>query len=154
MDLVSIWFTLGALIPFILSATGAVGWEINLIIFIAVSGVLMVCLRKVTKKFLLRNANEKTNLASLIGQRYRMLERTDFETLGSVKVNDVVWTAVGDKRQEIDAGDIVEIVRVQGNKLLVREIEEATSEKEKSEKIERAEKKVAPKKKTNKGEEK
>ena len=34
MEVVSIWFTIGAIIPFILAATDATGWEIQLLLFI------------------------------------------------------------------------------------------------------------------------
>ena len=91
MELVSIWFTIGAIIPFILSGTTTLALEWQILIFVAVSAILMLSLRGVTKKFLLKNAKEKTNLDLLVGKKVRMLERTDFETMGSVKINDVVW---------------------------------------------------------------
>ena len=51
MDVVSIWFTIGAIVPLILSATNACGWEIQVIVFIIISAVLILTLRKVTMKF-------------------------------------------------------------------------------------------------------
>ena len=124
LDLVSIWFTIGAIVPFILAGTKAVGWEIQIVIFVGISAILICSLRNVTKKFLLKNANEKTNVDSLIGKKFRMLERTDFETVGSLKVNDVVWSAVGLDDQTIEKGEIVEVVKVSGNKLTVRKWDE------------------------------
>lgn len=123
MELVSIWLTAGALIPLILAATEAVNWEIQLIIFVALSIIFIVALRKITKKALLKNSNGKTNLDAVIGQQYRMLTDTDFDTVGTVKINDVVWNAVGKNRQEIKAGEIVSIVKVRGNKLIVEKVE-------------------------------
>ncbi len=124
MEIVSIWLTFGAIIPLILAATGKVNWLIQLVVFFVVSTVLIVSLRKVTKKFLLKNATEKTNLNALIGQKFRMLERTDFETIGSIKINGVVWAAVGLDRQTIEKDDIVEIVNVSGNKMVVKKVDE------------------------------
>ena len=124
MEIVSIWLTFGAIIPLILAATGKVNWLIQLVVFFVVSTVLIVSLRKVTKKFLLKNATEKTNLNALIGQKFRMLERTDFETIGSIKINGVVWSAVGLDRQTIEKDDIVEIVNVSGNKMVVKKVDE------------------------------
>ena len=49
MEIVSIWFTFGALIPLILSVTKAVSWEIQIIVFVLVSAILIVSLRSVTK---------------------------------------------------------------------------------------------------------
>ncbi|MGN0961103.1 MAG: NfeD family protein [Christensenellales bacterium] len=122
-ELISIWFTLGAIIPFILASTNLVGFEWQMIIFVVVSAILILSLRKVTKKFLLRNANTKTNTDALIGQKFRLLSKTDFETIGTVKVKDLEWSAVGDQGQTIKAGQIVEVVGVSGNKLLVKAVD-------------------------------
>ena len=93
-ELVSIWFTFGAIVPFILATIDVVGFEWQILIFVVLSSVLIISLRKVTKKFLLRNSNEKTNIDSIIGKQCRMLARTDFETVGYVKINDVEWSAI------------------------------------------------------------
>ncbi len=127
MELVSIWFTFGAIIPFILSACNVVSWEIQIVIFVVISSILIILLRTLTKKFFLKNSNEKTNINLIIGQRVRMLSRTDFETIGSVKINDIIWSAVDENQASIEVGDIVEIVKVQGNKLIVKKIEEEPS---------------------------
>lgn len=123
-DVVSIWFTFGAIIPCILAASTNLhyGWQI--VIFLIISAILIACLRKITLKFLFRNSNIKTNTDALIGQRFRMLEKTDFETIGKIKIKDVEWTAVGDNQQTIEKGTIVEIVKISGNKLLVKEVKE------------------------------
>lgn len=123
-EIVSIWFTFGAVVPFVLSATGAVGWIWQVVIFIVLSAVMIVCLRAATKKFLLKNANLHTNTDALIGKRYRMITRTDFETLGSLKVNDVVWSVAEENRQAVEEGEIVEVIKVSGNKLIVKKVSE------------------------------
>ena len=123
MELVSIWFTFGAIVPLILAATKAVGAEIQIIIFIVISAILIISLRKITKKWLLKNSNEKTNTDALIGQKFKMLEKTDFETVGTVKVNGVVWSAIEENREIIEKDQLVEIVKISGNKLIVKKIE-------------------------------
>lgn len=119
-EIVSIWFTLGAVVPFILAATNAVAWWIQVIIFIVVSAAFMLALRPLAKKFFLKGADLRTNTDALIGKKYRMLSRTDFETVGSVKVNDVVWSAIAEERKTVEEGEIVEVVKVDGNKLIVK----------------------------------
>ncbi len=119
-DLTSIWFTAGAIIPFILSAVGGIRWEWQLAVFIVVSALLIIFLRRITRKLLLKNANFKSNVDAYIGKQVRMLTRADFETTGSVKINDVVWSAVAFENQTIEADTIVEIVEVCGNKLVVK----------------------------------
>lgn len=128
MEIASIWFTFGAIIPFIMAAIGGVHWAIQVVVFVVLSALFIVLLRKVTIKFLFKNSNHKTNVDALIGQKHRMLSRTDFETLGSVKINDVVWSATGEDQQTIEKDEIVEIVKVQGNKLVVkRSVKEETA---------------------------
>lgn len=123
MDITSIWFTIGAIVPFILAGTKSVSWVWQLILFILTSAILIIALRPVTKKWLLKGDNTKTNIESLIGRQYRLLTKTDFETTGSIKINDVVWSVVSENDQEIEANEIVEIVKIDGNKLIVKKVE-------------------------------
>lgn len=122
MELVSMWFTVGAIIPFILSTTNKIGWEIQVSIFVVVTILLIVFLRKSAKKWLIK-ATEKTNIDEIIGKKYRLLEKTDFETVGSIKIHDVIWSVVEENQKTIESGEIVEVVKVQGNKLVVKKSE-------------------------------
>ena len=81
---------------------------------------MLIFLRKVTRKYLLKGNNEKTNTDLLIGKECTLLGDTDFEKIGKVKINDVEWNAVGADRMKISAGTIVEIVSISGNKLIVK----------------------------------
>lgn len=129
-DLTSIWFTCGAVIPFIISAFDAISWEWQLLIFVVVSALLMVFLRKITRKLLLKNANFKSNVDGLVGKHVRMISRADFETVGSVKIGDVVWSAVALDGQSVEANEVVEVVGVDGNKLQVKKVEIKEEKKE------------------------
>ena len=120
LDLVSVWFAFGALIPFILSAIGGIAIEIQIAIFVVVTALLITFMRKYAQKLLLKNMNAKTNVDAFVGKTYRLLEDTDFEHNGSVKVNDVVWTAVSEDGSLLKKGSLVEIVKVDGNKHKVK----------------------------------
>ena len=122
-DLTSIWFTCGAVIPFIISAFDAISWEWQLLIFVVVSALLIVFVRKIARKLLLKNSNFKSNVEGLVGKQVRMLSRADFETVGSVKIGDVVWSAVSLDGQSVEENDVVEVVGVDGNKLKVKKVE-------------------------------
>ncbi len=123
LELVSVWFAFGALIPFILSAIGGIAIEIQIPIFVVVSALLIIFARKYAQKLLFKNMNAKTNVDALVGKKCRLIEDTDFEHIGSVKINDVVWTAVSFDGSMIKAGSIVEITNVEGNKLIVKKVE-------------------------------
>lgn len=128
LDLVSVWFAFGAVVPFILSAIEGVGIEWQIAIFVVVSVLLIIFVRKYAQKLLFKNMNTKTNVEALEGRKVRLLEDTDFEKNGSVKINDVVWTAISDDGKLIKQGSLVEIVKVDGNKLHVRETQEPANE--------------------------
>ena len=128
LDLVSVWFAFGAVVPFILSAIEGVGIEWQIAIFVVVSALLIIFVRKYAQKLLFKNMNAKTNVDALEGRKVRLLEDTDFEKNGSVKINDVVWTAISDDGKLIKQGSLVEIVKVDGNKLHVRETQEPANE--------------------------
>ena len=126
LDLVSIWFAFGAVIPFILSAIGGIAIEIQIAVFVAVSALLIIFLRKNAQKLLFKNMNQKTNVDAFEGKKVRLLEDTDFVHNGSVKINDVTWTANSESGELIKAGQLVEIKKVDGNKLIVIPVSQET----------------------------
>ena len=131
MQMVSIWFVAGGIVSLILYFCG-VSYEIQIIVFIAVSIILLISLRKLCLKFLLKNTDEKTNVDSLIGREAKLLKDISLGELGEVKLGDVVWTATTKDETPLSAGTLIKIVQVQGNKLIVQPIE-STNETEQGE---------------------
>lgn len=121
MQMVSIWFVPGGLVALILYFCG-VGWQIQIIVFIIVSIVLMLALRKLCLKFLLKNNHSEKEINSLIGKEAILIEPITQEKPGAVKIGDVVWTAVTQDDSSINKGALVEIAEVKGNKLIVQKI--------------------------------
>lgn len=120
-DMVSIWFVGGGIIAMILSACG-LEWYVHLPVFIVVSLLSMLFLRKFAIKHLIKD-QEKTNADSVIDKEFVLLSAISFNQHGSIKVNDVVWTAVcEDDKAEIAEGTIVKVVGIKGNKYIVKEI--------------------------------
>lgn len=130
LDLTSIWFTVGAIVPLILSIVEAVGWEWQVVIFVVLSLVLIFSLRKVTKKFLLRNAKEKTNLDSVIGKSFKLLSAIDDDGIGTIKVNGVVWNVVSADGTQVEKDAKVKIVKVEGSKFVVEKLNDENVVKE------------------------
>ena len=128
VELASIWFTFGSLVSFILALCG-VGETAQIIVFLVVSSLLLICLRSIFMKFL-KNNKEKTNLDSIIGTVHTLQSDIGEEKAGEIKLNGVVWRVVSKDNEAISAGEKVEIVEVQGNKFLVKKFEEKLEEKE------------------------
>ena len=119
MEIVSIWFVFGGVIAMILAGL-SVAVEIQIMVFIAVSLVLLLSFRRLALKHLLKKPQEKTNAESIIGRTYKLL--SDITTIdnGTIKINGVVWTAVTEDDSELKAGTFVEVLRISGNKYIVK----------------------------------
>ena len=126
-DLTSIWFAIAGLVSLILSAIDGIAWEVQLAVFIVISALLLIFVRKICRRVLLKNANTKTNVDAYIGKRSKLLKAIGAdENFGEVKFNGVIWQATSEAHDEIEAGAEVEVVRVEGNKMIVKLIKHAS----------------------------
>ena len=121
-EFVSLWLAVGGIVALILAACG-VSYEIQIIVMIAVSIACILGLRKVTLKFLNKN-KDKTNTDLIIGLKAKLLEEINADNLGSVKINGVVWSCLSETDETIEVGEHVEIIKIEGNKLIVKKVEE------------------------------
>lgn len=123
-NLVSVWFSFGALISLIVSFIPGVPWWVESIIFIAVSATTLLALRPVFKKYLKRNVYQ-SNVDSICGKRGHVVEEISYLDPGTVKIGDIKWNAVpADKDEKIHIDDVVEVVTINGNTLIVKKVEE------------------------------
>lgn len=123
-SLVSIWFAIGALVSLIISFIPGVPWWVEVIVFVAVSATTLLALRPVFKKYIKKNVF-RSNIDSFEGKRGYVVEDITYLTPGTVKIGDVKWNAVpADKDAEYHVDDVVEVVAVNGNKLIVKKVEE------------------------------
>lgn len=143
LDLVSIWFSIGAIAPFVMSCFGIAIW-IEIIVFVVVSALLIVLLRKVTLRMLQKGSEGKTNTEAFKGQTRKLLDDITFDDDGAVRFNGVVWTATTADRSEIKAGNYVDVLRVEGNKLIVKLSDKQPGSKTSTEAEEKEEKKNEP----------
>jgi membrane protein implicated in regulation of membrane protease activity len=103
------------------AAAGA-GVPLQVIIFFAVSLVLLIFTRPILVKKL-KVGKEKNYTEQLEGKPGMVVEAIEQFKSGQVKVGGILWTAVGESEQfTAPAGSMVEIVKVSGVKLIVREI--------------------------------
>lgn len=117
-QLVSIWFAIAAAICIGLAFVPGLPFWATIIIFAVLSVILLFALRPTLTKLMKKNKELKTNIDSLIGKRVRMIATCDFDDLGQAKVGDVVWSVKSQNGETLNEGDIVEIVDVDGNKLI------------------------------------
>ena len=118
-QIVSIWFALGAVGGLIASLTGA-SFTVQMIVFIAVSVIFLICLRPVSRK-LLKSKQEKTNVDSMLGKEVLITKEVDnLSGSGQGKVNGAVWTVKCADDSLIPENDIAVVEKVEGVKLIVK----------------------------------
>ena len=121
-DLVTIWFAFGGVIALVISFIPGVNWWIELIVFMVISVATLLCLRPIATKLLKRNI-VSSNVDEMIHKKGKMIKGCDELNHGEVKINGVIWTAISsDEHQDIKEGTLVEVLAVDGNKLVVKEI--------------------------------
>ena len=115
INLVSIWFAAGALTALLVSLFCQNFW-IQLVVFLLVS---TLCLALAQKKF--TPHLRPTNLDLLLGQYGVVTEDIDnLAATGQVKVDGQIWTARNEVEEPIPAGSIVQVLRIEGVKIIVR----------------------------------
>lgn len=120
INLVSVWFIASALISLFLSFF-VDSFYIQFAVFVLLGLVFMLITRPILKsKF--GKSNVKTNLDRVIGMKGIVTEGISKLTVGEVKVDGKVWSAISDKK--IEAGTTIIVEALDGVKLVVRKDEE------------------------------
>lgn len=117
-DLVSVWLSCGALVALILAAC-KVSYEIQIIVAVVISLVLILSLRKVALKWLTKS-KEKTNIDLIIGKKVKLLSKITEDQMGTVKINGITYSAKSSNDEQINEGEYVIIEKIEGNKLIVK----------------------------------
>jgi membrane protein implicated in regulation of membrane protease activity len=121
MDLASIWFSLGALVAFVLAIIGF-GPTIQIVVFVIVSIGLILSVRPVAKNYFKTNAIS-TNADRLIGKVAVCTKEIRPGERGEVKIDGKYWLAVSNGTLDIELDERVEVLAIEGVKLIVDKIE-------------------------------
>ena len=119
--LVSLWFAIGALASMGVCAL-KLSAPIQVIVFVIISLICLFTIRPLATN-MLRGERIGTGAERLIGRRYRLLKEINESQNGEIKINDVLWKVKSAKKY-IKEGTLVEIMAIDGAKLIVRPIEE------------------------------
>lgn len=118
--LVSIWFSIGAVFGLILDQFNQ-PFIIQVIVFFIVSVLTLVIIRPLIKGYM-RGNTIKTNADRVIGAHVKLLKNIDIDTLGEVKVLGLVWNATSNDGSKIEKDSLVEVLAIEGSKLIVKKI--------------------------------
>lgn len=118
LQLISIWFSIGALAAFF-SVFLSLNFTGQLLVFTAISVLLLLITRPILKKASVRNP-VKTNADADVGKTASVIEEVN-NALGTGRATfgGVDWIAVSADQSVIPKGSIVKIEQIQGAKLIV-----------------------------------
>lgn len=122
LGLTSIWFALGSVVA-LLASLIKLPIYLQIAIFLIATLIMLIYTRPVAVKYL-RIGASKTNVSALLGETGIVLKRIDTYNLGQVKVKGQIWTAKSETGEDIPRGEEVEIVSVEGVKLIVKPVEQ------------------------------
>ncbi len=116
---VSIWFAGGAVAGLIASVLGA-DFGVQIFVFLFVSVVLVVLLRKIAFKAL-KGKKANTNLDRIIGSEVVLTEEVNnLLRTGTAYVGDVEWKVKSENGEIIEKDETAEVVAIEGVRLIVK----------------------------------
>ena len=122
VSLVSIWFAGGALAAMVSALLGAqVGLQV--LLFLAVSAILLTLLRPILRKFVTPK-QVKTNIDAVIGSKGIVLEQINNDLAqGRVKLGAMDWTARSTNGEMLEPGTQVVVDTIEGVKVFVSPVQ-------------------------------
>ncbi|SES02466.1 NfeD family protein [Lachnobacterium bovis] len=123
VGLVTIWFAIGAATSAVFAGIGAPLY-VQVIVFFVVSIILLIFTKPFMDKYVVTK-KVATNIDSIIGEKVEITQKIEpFGKVGVGNLQGKEWSIIADDpKDEIDVGEICEVVRVQGVKLVVKRLE-------------------------------
>ena len=114
-------FGLGAIITGLITLANIDLW-LQLLIYIVVTFILFINLRKLSKKLIKEEI--PTNVNALIGKKGIVTNTIPDSDRGTVKIGGEFWSAVSSDDTKIKLDQKIEVTAIDGNKLIVKKLEE------------------------------
>lgn len=119
--LTCIWFAIGSLAALIAALFDAQLW-LQIVWFLVISFVTLYFTRPLVKKYV-NSRSQPTNADMVIGKEALVTEDIDnVEATGAVSVGGKVWTARSADGGRIKSGAVVNVLRIEGVKLIVEPV--------------------------------
>ncbi|MCD7787735.1 MAG: NfeD family protein [Firmicutes bacterium] len=122
-SLTAIWFMPAGFVCLIMSILSDVGTAAQIATFIVLGTLTLILSRTALKKYSKRNPAIPTNADRVIGDTAIVTSKIiNDEGEGEVKINGQLWTARSSDGDEIEKGEKVSILRIEGVKLIVSKL--------------------------------
>lgn len=127
VGIVSVWFAIGSLVAFFLDLfglniknMGIAAVYVQVVVAIIVSFLLLFLLGPFIRKKL-KGQIVATNKDALIGATAVVTEKILPNTTGRAKLGHQDWAAISEDNSEIAKGKVVQVLKIEGVKLIVKE---------------------------------
>ena len=120
-NLLFVWFSFGALAAWIGQRFG-LRWELQIVLFSLVTLISLFFVRPLTQKYL-RGEVVSTNMDRMIGTQFRLEKDLDKTTWYQQNVGSTLWSIVEVNRKSLKKDTLVEVVSIEGVKLVVKSID-------------------------------
>lgn len=122
VNVTTVWFALGALAAMAISLLPNSVFWVQLLIFVCVSIIMLLLARKFFLKYI-KKAPVPTNADALIGKVAIVTEAIDNDqNCGRVAIEGLTWSARSVDGENVDINEKVEVLSIQGVKLIVKKI--------------------------------
>ena len=120
-DFGSICFAVGALFVFVFAAIPVIPFWVSIIVFFIVSVFLLIIVQKYIKKRIIPKNEAVTVTDHMVGKSFKLLTNITPTSNGTIKSGDIIWECrCEDDNQSVNEGSFVEVIRVDGNKMIVK----------------------------------
>ena len=120
LNLVTIWFAFGSICAYITSYFTE-NILIQLIVFTITTAISLIFTKPIVEKLIKKNCKESTNYDRIIGKIGLVTKTIKKHENGRVKIDGKDWMAIS--KDEIEEGSEVEILKIEGAKIIVRKKE-------------------------------
>ncbi len=119
-SLISIWFSIGALFAYV-AALLNLGILVEIGVFIVMSIISFILVRPFVLKFITHKPF-KTNADRFIGVQTKIVEEVYSDKWGAVTLEGIRWSVREVKNGVLTKGTLVEVVALEGAKLVVKQV--------------------------------
>lgn len=120
-DFITIWFSLGAFVACIL-CNFYQNVTVQIIVFVVISCLALILLRPICLKSI-KNSEGNTNLDLIKKSKVKIINPISSDKMGTAKLEGVLWNCVAESDTTIESGTLCDVVRIDGNKLVVKPCE-------------------------------
>ncbi len=115
-------FSVGAIFAMTATLLGFY-YVVSVIVFCVISVISIFFIRPLLKRYMEKRKVE-SNVDSLIGMKTQVLEEISADKPGKVKLEGEIWSAVSKDDRKISKDENVEVVSVDGTKLIVKNVKQ------------------------------